>query len=587
MKHRVKAVILTAIAVLGFGGNAGATDYTRNTAGKWSSTTDWSPSGSYPDSTNDTVSITYGSALNLVLDVDATVKSFTMTQSGWNLGYFLGTNTLILNNGASEALLRLRGNSYNGFLASTTNPPIRLDSNTLLDCQVSDQWALGPNNNFLGAGTLRIWFYGGNRQTLRMSGKSTHTGGTTIERGDVRIMGNGTLGANTISINPATGYEANLLLDSVTNTVSGQAIIVNSTANGMGGLGVAFTPASLAGLNVTGINGGVYGINYDGAGGVASMADLDTAFGANTAGGYHWFLGSQSGKNKADGNYGHPNPGTSWASGFSYTGSSLAPASDNIWRLGGGSSVANITDGQQAGNISKLTLSAADCLSGSGSVIIGSTNTYNSCGYIKFSAPQSYTGSTTINSGSYLEFNYAATNTYVGMISGAGALFKGGTGKLSLLGTNTYSGATTISGGGMLEIGGKLLGNGAITINDIQSGLAITQGGEVRSTSLSLNSNESKVTVTDSGSIWTNNGALTMGKISSSIIVTNQGKAWSAGATIGKHCGRPQQHRYRHVRRFGLESKRGCPDDRRRGRHRQRAECLEQRHRDQCRRADH
>jgi autotransporter-associated beta strand protein len=44
-------------------------------------------------------------------------------------------------------------------------------------------------------------------------------------------------------------------------------------------------------------------------------------------------------------------------------------------------------------------------------------------------------------------FNRTDTPTYSGVISGTGSLTQAGTGKLTLLGTNTYSGATTVSSG--------------------------------------------------------------------------------------------------------------------------------------------
>ena len=51
-------------------------------------------------------------------------------------------------------------------------------------------------------------------------------------------------------------------------------------------------------------------------------------------------------------------------------------------------------------------------------------------------------------------FDVSTSTTAVGAIGGTGALIQEGSGTLILTGANTYSGSTTINSGGTLQIGG-------------------------------------------------------------------------------------------------------------------------------------
>ena len=148
-----------------------------------------------------------------------------------------------------------------------------------------------------------------------------------------------------------------------------------------------------------------------------------------------------------------------------YTGT-LTPA-DNTYRLGGGGAV--------------LTMSNADALTGTNSLVIGAAD---STGTVLLAADNNFSGSTTINSGTLrlngsisdsseiinnaalvFEIPGGVSHAYGQSISGSGTLTKTGTGTLVLSGSNTYSGATTFNNGYLLASSSGAFGTSAVTVN--------------------------------------------------------------------------------------------------------------------------
>lgn len=83
-------------------------------------------------------------------------------------------------------------------------------------------------------------------------------------------------------------------------------------------------------------------------------------------------------------------------------------------------------------------------------------------------------GDVAVESGTFLEFNNSGTKTYVGSVSGAGALRKDGSGMLSLGGTSSYSGLTQVLLG-ILEVkaGGALGASGSASSTQVSSGATV------------------------------------------------------------------------------------------------------------------
>lgn len=73
-------------------------------------------------------------------------------------------------------------------------------------------------------------------------------------------------------------------------------------------------------------------------------------------------------------------------------------------------------------------------------------------------------------------FNQGADGAYAGQISGSGTLTKSGLGKLRLTGNNTYTGGTTIASGTLegnsSSLPGAIVDNGALVFNEITNGTA-------------------------------------------------------------------------------------------------------------------
>jgi fibronectin-binding autotransporter adhesin len=167
-----------------------------------------------------------------------------------------------------------------------------------------------------------------------------------------------------------------------------------------------------------------------------------------------------------------------------------------------------------------------DIISGAGGVTVANSSTAR----VRLVSDNTYTGPTTITSGSLmigqgnpgepgsivssvvnnnaaLIFNRVEDLTYAGAISGSGMVEKQGTGKLTLTGTHSYTGATTVSAGTLLingvigasavtVTGGTLGGNGLIKGPvTIQSAGRLAPGTSIGALTISNSLNLSGVTI--------------------------------------------------------------------------------------------
>ena len=251
-----------------------------------------SPGNAYPQVAGDTATITTGMTINVP---NAIVGSVHL--NGVEL---LGNgNSLTLDSNGAGASYTL--NSWEGYVSV----PMILNDNATLNLNATDRqvhFSSTISDGANGPKALTIGFGGDPRNGIMWNSASTNTysGGTTLTDGMLRVQGGTQLGlnvsGNTIAVNANAGTQTNLLLDNATARGASQAITLNSLGNSPAGLALGFDPVaaygSLANLNVTATNGGVYSIYYNGTGGVTSLATLDSTFGCT--GGNHMYFGSAS-----------------------------------------------------------------------------------------------------------------------------------------------------------------------------------------------------------------------------------------------------------------------------------------------------
>ncbi|MBN1577895.1 MAG: DUF2341 domain-containing protein, partial [Chitinispirillaceae bacterium] len=132
----------------------------------------------------------------------------------------------------------------------------------------------------------------------------------------------------------------------------------------------------------------------------------------------------------------------------------------------------NRSDTYTYGGVISTQGSCALTKSGSGTLIFTGNNTYTGTTTISSGTLQIGNNGTSgaivtdvsVSSGAYLAFSRSDAYTYGGIISDAGSVTKAGSGALTLSNANTYTGATTVSAG-TLFVNGSLASGSAVTVN--------------------------------------------------------------------------------------------------------------------------
>ena len=379
---------------------------------------------------------------------------------------------------------------------------------------------------------------------LTLTGNNTYTGtttidtGTTLEVGHTNALGTGTVTVNgrldlhgySVTLGGLKGSSSGLVTSSTTGP---EASVVTVGGNGQtttfsgvienGSRTVALTKVGTGTLTLAGNNA------YSGATTISAGALVLTGDNGQCGGAITILAGTlQVGNNTTTG-------------AITLTGGTL------LFKRQGTVNVPNVISG--SGALTQQGYNGADTL-----VLTGDNTNYSGTVTISTGALQVGPSGTdhTLGSGSVvnnssLVFNCATPVTVGNVISGSGSLTQQGTGALTLTRNNTYTGTTTIDTGTTLEVGHtNALGTGTVTVNgrlDLH-GYSVTLGGLKGSssglvTSSTTGPEASVVTVGGNGQTTTFSGVIENGsrtvaltKVGTGTLTLAGNNAYSGATTI-------------------------------------------------------
>ena len=292
--------------------------------------------------------------------------------------------------------------------------------------------------------------------TLTLTGNNTFSGGTTLTAGTLAVGSDTALGTG------AFNFSGGTLLGTAD-------VAVNNTLNMSGSVTVGATAGTTLGISTV-FGGG----NWNFASGTTLTIGSPTATGTVL-----W--GLQGGANAAGLTSLNIAGGTLK---IGVNGSVLPSIYVSPLSIGAGGTLDlagnNISSPAALSGTGRITSSSGTptltTRGGSFAGVIDSGLGLNvSIGNFSVTGSASYTGATAIASGQTLTFNSSTDSILSGIISGAGALTKQGTGTLTLTGNNTFSGGTTNAAGSTLQLGNGVVGG---TLGNVANGgTLLLQGG--------------------------------------------------------------------------------------------------------------
>lgn len=343
------------------------------------------------------------------------------------------------------------------------------------------QYRLDTNGQNVGLGTALT---GGSLDKLGLGTLSTtvdHTfpGVTTVSAGTLQLGIGGTTGSVAGQISIASG--ATLAINR-SGTYAAAATITNNGDLTFSGGGTLLLTAPVSGGGATTINSGTLQVNDGGSIGNAIVNNASLVFNRATALSH---LGTISGTGTLDKN----GTGTlTLVADNTYSG--LTTVSGGTLRIGNGGSTGSVAGQISLASGTAVAFDRTGTLTHGGVISGGGALTKSGSGTIIFTADNTYTGTTAVSGGvlqlgnggsagsvasnitnnGTVAFNRNDNLTYASVISGNGALTKGGAGTLTLTANQTYAGSTTISGGTLQ------LGNGGSTGSITSSSVSVVPG---------------------------------------------------------------------------------------------------------------
>ncbi len=425
--------------------------------------------------------------------------------------------------------------------------------------------SIGNNNSdttysgsFSGDGSLTKSGSG----NLTLTGTNTYTGGTTVSAGSLTGTvnsiqgdvlnnalvifeqgGDGSFSGNMSGVgNLIMSGEGSLTLDSA-NTFTGDTTISNGTLR----LGHTDALQNSTLTTVTGLSfGNLTAVHLGGLSGSGNLALVNesSAAVALSIGNNHSNT-TYSGSFSGIGSLTKSGSGTLTLTGTnSYTGGttiSNGTLVGNTASLQGNivNNAALVFDQASAGTYAGILSGTGSlAMTGVGTLILTGTNTYTGGTTINSGTLQLGNGGSTgslvgnvTNNGTFI-FNRGDNFTFAGAIDGSGSVTKSGSGALTLTGTNTYSGGTTVSSGSLVgntaSLQGHIVNNAALIFDQASTGtyagnlsgtgsLAKTGAGTVILTGANTHTGGTNIS---SGTLQLGNGGSTGSLVGS---VTNNG----------------------------------------------------------------
>lgn len=398
-----------------------------------------------------------------------------------------GAGSVTQNDTAGGTLTLTGANSYTGG-TTITSGALQLGDGTnagTVSGNIADNSALvfdEPSNTtysgiISGTGTVEV----SGTNTLTLSGNNTYSGQTTIDSGATLQVGVGSA-SGSISDSSAIVNNGTLVIDTTGTTVLTGGISGNGNISLLGSGTTEFTGNSTGNGTIT-VSAGTLQIGSAGTSGAVSQNIVDNAAVVFNRTDTSTYAGAITGT----GSVTQAGTGTTILTGNNtYSGATTISA--GTLQIGNGG-----TSGSLAGNIannSALVFNRSDTSTYAGAISGTGTVTQAGAGTTVLTGSNSYSGTTTISSGTLqignggtsgslgsgavtdnasLVFDRSDSVTYNGAITGTGSLTQAGAGTTILTGSgNNYSGGTTIAAG-TLQLGNNTAG-GAITGNVTDNG---------------------------------------------------------------------------------------------------------------------
>jgi autotransporter-associated beta strand protein len=479
----------------------GATSGNWSTAENWAANADGTGTGTVPTSAfNVTFAATGATNPTTTLDGDRTIKSLTISASGFTID---GSSTLTING-------------------------------TTIDISAAGNTAI--NANLAGASALLTKSGTG---TLTLNGSNTYAGGTQITGGTVVVGSSTALGnsSGAVTLNPGSGNTATLRSGASDLTLANNIVLSsgttafdtnsnNTTLSGVLSSVGALSKTGTGILTLTANNthtGGITisagGIALSGSGALADSEAMNLA-----ASGTSFDISAISAS------------GETIASIAGASGSSIGLGSKTL--TVGGDNTSTTFSGSMGGTGGALVKT------GSGTLTLAGGNTYTGTTTITAGGLQignggttgSLSTSSTITNNGVLTFNRSnnlaqGTDFSATAIGGSGSLVQSGTGNLTLSSANTYSGGTTLNSGTLVLNNSTAIGTGALTING--GSLNNTSGASITLTSNNSQSWNGNFAFTGTNDLNLGTGAVTLGNSASRTVTVNSGNLTVGGVISG------------------------------------------------------